>query len=109
MGWETRRGQKYFYRLKHAGGKKRRHYIGAGVLGKVAAGFDAIEHAERTAWAAAEQEASQRLEEAQEALDTFWNRSALILNASLLAAGFHHPNRHRWRRWHAARRILRND
>ena len=108
MGWEIRRGREYFYRVTHADGKKQRRYIGSGVLGKVAAGFDALEQAERTAWAEAEQGALQRFEAAEETLATFWDRSELLVHASLLAAGYRRPHRHRWRRWNAARRILRN-
>jgi hypothetical protein len=106
MAWDKHGERKYFYQSVRRNGKVHKTYFGAGQVGEMAAGAHALRRAERKA----AQEALQRQIELVNGLVNLTRNlnqwCELIAAASLLAAGFHRPCRHAWRRWRNGRETL---
>jgi hypothetical protein len=75
-----------------------RQYVGAGVLGELAARMDAEDRQRREDEAAAWREERERLEELAGLVEEFDQDVETIARAALLAAGFRRHNRGEWRR-----------
>ena len=97
--WERRaRGGLYYTRSRKVNGRVIREYVGAGVLGEIAAQMDAQERRSRE-----EEEASWREEREQlEALDSLtaelYEAAEILAKATLLASGYHQHKRGEWRK-----------
>src|SRR5690348_12778986 len=100
MAWEGRHGRgRYYTRTAREGGKVRRKYIGIGPAAELAAAFDDWQRAERMAEAEARRAEQARWQEAQRALAAAAMITDLLVQAALLAAGYHRHERGEWRRW----------
>ena len=101
MGWTTTRtGRKYFYRsVRESGGNVRRKYFGTGVQAKLES---KKMEAERRAEAAEQKlvnDAQLAISEAEQMTNSSIELTALIVEATLLAAGYWRGNDYRkWRR-----------
>jgi hypothetical protein len=93
MGWETRRGRKYYYRARRIGERVVKEYLGSGPAAEQAAQEDAEARARRKA-ARNEQKL---IERATEPLQAFCTYSQLLIEAELLVLGFY-KRRGMWRR-----------
>jgi hypothetical protein len=95
MGWDQRG---YYYRARKLQGRVVREYVGAGIVGELAAEVDALER-ERRADARAVEKAERgrldALDASVDELDTLPNR---LVSAALQAAGFHKHKRGEWRK-----------
>jgi hypothetical protein len=99
MAWEKReRGGLYYTRSRKLNGKVVREYIGAGVLGKIAALEDECERCRREEEAALWEEEQEQLEAFAAPVDELCDAAETIAHAVLLAAGFRRHNRSEWRR-----------
>jgi hypothetical protein len=97
--WEKReRGGLYYTRSSKLGGKVVREYIGAGMLGKIAALEDERERHRREEEAAFWREEREQLEALSASVDELCEAAETIARAVLLAAGFRRHNRSEWRR-----------
>jgi hypothetical protein len=107
MAWESHGRRAYYYRSFRRAGKAVKVYCGTGVTGRVAAAVDARRRAEREAGRAALLNEQARLAEVEVLTRQFQGHCELLAEAALLAAGFHRPGRHQWRRRHEAFRAIR--
>jgi hypothetical protein len=101
LGWERRQTNRYFYIGRRINGRVRKIYFGKGVPAAIAVLLDRDARAARRAAAAEVRAVAARdaeLERAARALDAACDR---LLEAHLLAAGYHCPGRRGWRRRHA--------
>ena len=97
--WERRkRGGLYYTRSRKVSGRVVRQYVGAGVLGELAARMDAEGRQRREEEAAAWREERERLEELAGLVDEFCREVETMVRATLLAAGFRRHNRGEWRK-----------
>ena len=97
--WEGRkRGGLYYTRSRKLNGQVVRQYVGAGVLGELAARMDAEDRQRREDEAAAWREERERLEELAGLVEEFGQEVETSARAALLAAGFRRHNRGEWRR-----------
>lgn len=98
MSWEKRRNGWYYYRAFRENGRVVKRYVGGGTAGEAAAEQDAARRAER----AAERQEEQRHRQADLALSqhvlSVAGESAALLEAALLVAGLHRPQRKPWRK-----------
>jgi len=89
MGWEKRRGRKYFYRKRRIGGRVVSQYLGAGPAAEAAAAIDELERLAREE----QRELLRQERERQRAIDEKADRAChLIRNliyAALLLNGYH--------------------
>jgi hypothetical protein len=96
MGWD--RNGRYYTRSRRENGRVIREYVGGGTLGELAAQLDAIERDKRETergFARAQRDEIATLDASLGEL----NRLAdLVVQAALLAAGFHQHNRGNWRK-----------
>jgi hypothetical protein len=106
MAWEERDKKSYFYRTVRLGGRVQRVYYGTGEVGRLAAAADALHRAEVDAAAEVQQAQHLCLEEVLALTRTLRQAVELLTNATLLAAGFHRPCRHPWRRWRHGQHAL---
>jgi hypothetical protein len=97
MGWETRGKGRYYTRSRKVGGRVVREYVGAGAVGELAAALDALRRRRRQAARAERLAERRRWGDAELAAEGLAHNVALLLNAALLAAGFHQHDR-TWRR-----------
>lgn len=98
MGWENRQdGKKYYYRSLRIGGRVVKKYIGRGPKAVQAAREDELRRAKRAAAAAARRQSLEQFDRATEALEEFSRQLDILLEATLLAAGYH-CHRGCWRR-----------
>jgi hypothetical protein len=99
MAWERReRGGLYYTRSRKVNGKVIREYIGAGVLGEIAALEDEHERCRREEKAAFWKEEREQLEAHSAPVDELCDAAETIARAVLLATGFRRHNRSEWRR-----------
>lgn len=99
MAWEKRRnGRLYYYRATRRGKRVVKTYIGTGPAAEAAARADA----ERRAARAAERQAEQQVREAHamavEQVVAFGCQVNSLMEAELLAAGYHRHCRGPWRK-----------
>jgi hypothetical protein len=92
MSWETRRGGKRYYtRSRRVAGRVVREYVGTGGRAEEAAAAD---EARRRQWLS-ERDTLCALDAL---LDQFHTLADLLVEATLLAAGYHRHNRGQWRK-----------
>lgn len=88
MGWEERRGRKYFYRKRWIDGRVQSEYCGRGALAEAAFALDELKRQARE-------------EERQRAIDEGVDRACLLarhlIYAALLLNGYH-MHRGEWRK-----------
>jgi hypothetical protein len=98
MGWETRRGRRYYYQARKAGGRVIKEYVGSGHLAEAVAVLNASIRAER--FALAQERRAER--ERAAAVDTTVNAAhgdiEILLQANLVLSGYHRHHRGEWRR-----------
>jgi len=99
VGWETRkRGtRRYYTRSRREGGRVVREYIGAGLLGRLAAQLDEIERRRREEETAYWREKRKRLEESAAFVRELEAAVEVLVRAHLLASGCH-KHKGQWRR-----------
>ena len=99
MGWETReRGiHSYYYRSVRQGDRVRKEYCGDGMLGRVAAQLDEIEHRQREEDSAYWKEEQERFEQHMAFVGELEEATQILSQAHLIAAGFH-KRRGEWRK-----------
>jgi hypothetical protein len=99
MGWERRRGARYFYRHVRVGGRPRRDYYGRGPAAELAARLMAEARLAREADAAALRDRARALGPVDRALDELDAPCRRLIEAALGAAGY--ARRHyEWKRIH---------
>ena len=98
MGWERRHGGTYYYRTVRRGGRVEKDYFGCGVAARAAAGLDA----EAGRLRRSEAEAVRSRRGGSPRSRGSWRRSnaacTLMLEATLVGAGYHRQNYSAWRR-----------
>src|SRR5262245_9954538 len=97
MGWETRAGQRYFYKSVRIGGRPGRVYYGRGEAGEEQARLEAERRRQRQAAREALHAEQARVTVADTALREARGLADLLLQAVLLCTGFH-CHRGCWRR-----------
>ncbi len=106
MAWEKHGRRTYYYRsIKvKVEGRVKKVYCGTGVVGLAACEADLRRREQRQAQMVAwlKERANFDAIEAHSRQLRQW--CDLLVEAVLLAVGFHRPNRVRWRRWYAAHR-----
>jgi hypothetical protein len=99
MAWEKReRGSLYYTRSRKINGRVMREYVGAGVLGEIAARMDAEDRRRLEEEEAAWREERERLERLANSADEFCQDVEVVAQAALLAAGYRQHKRSEWRR-----------
>ncbi len=89
MGWEQRRGQKFFYQSVCVDGVHRKKYLGKGVGAESVARQIDERRQRRVAVKQAVADDQARTAPADEALAAFRELAGLLFQASLLVDGFH--------------------
>jgi hypothetical protein len=97
MGWERRGGHAYFYRTVRVNGRLSREYYGRGPEAARAAAVQALRRAARQAAAEARRVEGERWAAVVEAARPLDDLAALLVSASLVAAGYHQHQR-TWRK-----------
>ena len=101
MSWDDKGcNRNYFYLSVRVGERTKKKYFGRGVAAKMAADWIALQKAERKLRAATWQEAVAHWDAATAITGQLLDGVELVASATLLAAGFHRPSRHTWRRRH---------
>ena len=104
MAWEKRqRGGQYYTRSRRVNGQVVREYIGAGVIGELAAEQDAIERRQREEQREAEQKAWEELGALEQPLVVFAEVCDALVWEALKAAGYHN-HRGQWRKRRAKKK-----
>jgi hypothetical protein len=103
MSWEARgRGTSYYTRSKRVNGVVVRQYVGAGVLGEIAARTDAERRRRRETERAMWRVEKERIEEFDADLDQLCRLTDLLVEAVLTDAGYD-KHKGEWRRKRAER------
>ncbi len=97
MGWEERRGARYYYRKKRAGGRVVSEYVGGNALAMMLADLEQADRAERNMARVYERETRRHEKEMDDALDAVTEMATTLTAATLLVAGCH-THRGQWRR-----------
>lgn len=99
MSWERRRnGRLFYYREFRRGRRVVKEYVGGGAVGEAAAREDAARRAQRAAQRHEEQKRRQADLGLQQTVLTVSADADAMLEAALLVAGFHRPQRKPWRK-----------
>jgi len=97
MGWEDRRGKKYYYRKRRIGDRVVSEYIGTGPVAEAAAALDELKRQTREE----ERELFRREQEKQRAIDQEVDRVCRLIQnltyGTLLVHGFH-THKGEWRK-----------
>ena len=96
MSWETRAGQRYYYRHVRIGGRPRRLYYGKGEAAAEQARLEAERRRQRQADREALHAEQARVAAADRALGELRAMTDLLARACLLLAGLH-EHRGQWR------------
>jgi len=97
MGWEQRRGGRYYYHKERVAGRVVSRYLGVGPIAEALADLDQAERVERAVRREEEREERRRADEIDTALDAMTERAAMLTAVALLAAGCH-THKGQWRR-----------
>ena len=103
MAWERRGTRMYYYRSVRRDGRVTKIYYGTGVIGQLAAAAEA----RRRGAAKGAQACDDEVVAAVALTHDLCRAVSLMVDASLLAAGYHRPGRHEWRAYRHGQRILR--
>jgi hypothetical protein len=98
MSWVVRGNCRYYYRPKRANGRVCRQYLGAGAEARLAAALDEQRRAERQARRRALTADREHWRTAAAPSKALAAGADLLLEAVLLAEGYHRPNYGKWRR-----------
>jgi hypothetical protein len=109
MAWEKRGENRYFYRSIRRDGHVKKLYYGTGPAARMAADADALNRAERMAAKEVFRAACDLLDAAVRLTRDLNRGCELLAVATLLAAGFHRPSRHKWRKWRHGRRAIQES
>lgn len=97
MGWEERRGRKYFYRKRRNGGRVVSEYLGAGPDAEAVAALDELQRQAREE----QRELFRREREQQRAIDESVDQAChlirTLVDAVLLLNGYH-THKGQWRK-----------
>ena len=95
MGWERGR---YYTRSRKVNGRVIREYVGAGLLGELAARMDANERQQREDERAADRTRRAELEALDGPLNDLNDLAEMVARAALVAAGYRQHKRGEWRK-----------
>src|SRR4051812_23701473 len=99
MAWEhPRRGRPYYTRSRKVAGRVVREYVGGGVLGELAARYDAAIRADRAAKNRAWSATAVRFAELDADIALIDEAVRAVVVSELEAAGYHQHGRGEWRR-----------
>ena len=99
MAWENRKGVgRYYTRSERVGGRVVRHYIGTGPVAEFAAREDEQRRREREARSAAQRAEREAWEDVEERASDAYRKLGTLIQADLVARGFHQHRRGEWRR-----------
>ncbi|VTR92763.1 Uncharacterized protein OS=Singulisphaera acidiphila (strain ATCC BAA-1392 / DSM 18658 / VKM B-2454 / MOB10) GN=Sinac_7637 PE=4 SV=1 [Gemmata massiliana] len=96
MGWD--KCGRYYTRSRRVNGHVVREYIGGGRAGELVAQLDAIERDKRETERACAKIAQERVKTLDVLLAELNEQADLLIQAALLAAGFHQHKRGEWRK-----------
>lgn len=106
MAWAKRGNKRYYYKSLRRFGRVKRIYCGTGSLGQVAAGIDELRRSDlKTADGLVRAEQA-NLERCLSLTQQLREYVQFLMDAALLASGYHRPWRHAWRYWRNGRRII---
>ena len=97
MGWEQRGRNQYYYRKEREGARVKSTYIGRGDLAHTIANFEKHSFTLEKLMRAKKTMEAEELENAEAVLDRAVELVQLVMEATLLTAGFH-THRRQWRR-----------
>jgi hypothetical protein len=103
MAWESRSGRRYYYRSVWLDGRVVRRYFGSGPAGELASQLDEEARRGRQEPLEAIRGHRERLGPPDAALASLGAACDVLLEATLLATGYHRPNYGAWRRRHVSR------
>jgi hypothetical protein len=96
MGWEVRRGQRYYYRSVRVHGKVRKEYVGRGARAEQLAQAQAERQRSVGTRRKLRHECCALLRRLDRDLSRYWRQSDTLVRGALLAAGYHY-HRGEWR------------
>src|SRR3954466_12650916 len=98
MPWDVRGDRRYYYRSRREGRRAFRTYVGPGEVGEAAAAAVEAARAERQAAVEARREERARLSDFDAPLQSLCSLSDKLIEASLVAAGYHQHAHGEWRK-----------
>ncbi len=98
MGWETRKGRRYYYRASRVDGRVVKRYVGMGQLADLLGEFDAADAQRRQSEADARRAERDALNTLQRRVGEVCDLVDELTRAVLLAAGYHQHDRGEWRK-----------
>jgi hypothetical protein len=98
MSWEARKGRRYYYRAFRQQGRLVKQYVGSGSDAVAVAEQDVALRAEQAARRQAEQERRQLDLALSDQVASLAAEAGALMEAALLAAGYHRPQRKPWRK-----------
>jgi hypothetical protein len=100
MSWESYRGRLRYTRTFRRNGRVVRQYVGTGPVAEMVARVDALARATRERQRESRRAERAAWEAARTPLRELERVTDLLVNAALVAAGFHRHDRGQWRRRH---------
>lgn len=97
MGWESRRGHRYFYRKRRTGGRVTSAYVGTGEWVEALANLEQADRMERAIEHEYRHDERAREQVAEAAFDEVTTLIEALATGALLAAGYH-THKGTWRR-----------
>ena len=97
MAWESRGGKRYYYRGRRINGRVTKIYLGSGAIAQQAAEKDAAEKTKRAKEAAELSALQASLIEPDQITTESKAGIKLLLEAELMAMGYHQHKRGEWR------------
>lgn len=98
MGWETRRGKRYYYQASRVDGRVVKRYLGAGEFAEAMAGIDELDAHRRQVEAEAERAERAALDALQQDVADACDLVEQLTRAVLVVAGYHRHDRGEWRK-----------
>lgn len=98
MGWETRRGRRYYYTGRRQGGRVVKQYLGSGEFAEALAGIDDLDRQRRQLEADAKRAERDELQAIDDQVRTLGRLADALAHAALLLAGYHRHDRGEWRK-----------
>jgi hypothetical protein len=98
MGWEHRGSRRYYTRSRRVSGKVKRTYIGIGPEAELAATMDKARCSQRKATTDAQRAMIARLEELGNLTHDLDEHLRILVEAVMLAAGYHRHDRGQWQK-----------
>ena len=99
MAWEKRQGGRLYYtRSRKVGGRVVREYVGCGIVGELAAAYDAAKRESRRRRAAVLAAVRTQLDTCDADSDEFSRAVRVLTRSTLIVAGYHQHCRGEWRR-----------